>query len=299
MKILFCIPHYYDEARYPKGRFQGSSGASPRSARRQAVADTIVALHATFGPAQFGLSHRRVEAHPANQRIAATAIEVALCVVGDRHLAHELPIPPDLCVLEPCECAPMLLGFECQRLMADRLGQFDWYVFLEDDLVIDDPFFFAKLAWFRDTAGEDAVLQANRFEAGPGGPAHKLYLDWDVRAERSQPFHDRADRRELRIPHLGLDLVFRRPLNPHSGFFAVSNSQLRHWVSRPWFLDRDCRFIGPGESSATLGVLRTFRLYKPGIENAGFLELRHPGAAFRALLGGKVRVVPDRASLLE
>ena len=38
--------------------------------------------------------------------------------------------------------------------------------------------------------------------------------------------------------------------------------------------------VGPLESAATLGVMRTFRVYKPADANAAFLELEHTGSGF-------------------
>jgi hypothetical protein len=55
---------------------------------------------------------------------------------------------------------------------------------------------------------------------------------------------------------------------------------MAYWAAQPHFLDRDTGFIGPLESAATLGIMRTFRVYKPAVENASFLEIEHHGTAF-------------------
>jgi hypothetical protein len=47
------------------------------------------------------------------------------------------------------------------------------------------------------------------------------------------------------------------------------------WASKPWFADEDCSFAGPLESAASLGIIKTFRQYKPSTANAAFLELEH------------------------
>ena len=41
------------------------------------------------------------------------------------------------------------------------------------------------------------------------------------------------------------------------------------------FFDRDISFAGPLESAATLGIMKTFRIYKPANDNAGFFEILH------------------------
>jgi hypothetical protein len=46
------------------------------------------------------------------------------------------------------------------------------------------------------------------------------------------------------------------------------------------FFDRTSRFIGPLETSATLGILRTFRIYRAAPRNADFLEIQHFGDGY-------------------
>lgn len=50
---------------------------------------------------------------------------------------------------------------------------------------------------------------------------------------------------------------------------------MSHWAAQPDFMVPDSGFAGHLESSATLGIMRHFRVYQPGRENAGFLEVAH------------------------
>jgi hypothetical protein len=63
---------------------------------------------------------------------------------------------------------------------------------------------------------------------------------------------------------------------------------MRILLTLPHFLDRDTCFTGPLESAATLGLLKTFQIYKPAPAMAGFLEIQHYGQAFISLVGGEV-----------
>ncbi|MQB02316.1 MAG: hypothetical protein GEU78_19160 [Actinobacteria bacterium] len=74
---------------------------------------------------------------------------------------------------------------------------------------------------------------------------------------------------------LGRPISFRRPLNPNAGCFFLTGEQMAHWASRPYFLDRDTRFVGPIESAANFGIMRAFRLYKPAPPDATFFEVEH------------------------
>jgi hypothetical protein len=64
--------------------------------------------------------------------------------------------------------------------------------------------------------------------------------------------------------------------------------QLAKWMKDPEFGVAKTDFIGPLESAATLGVMKNFRIYKPGVENPDFLEVRHAGNAYFSLLGGRI-----------
>ncbi len=51
-----------------------------------------------------------------------------------------------------------------------------------------------------------------------------------------------------------------------------------------------CGSSARSRSAATLGVMQTFRLYKPMPHNAGFLEIEHSGRQFV----GQIRAVQQR-----
>jgi hypothetical protein len=72
-----------------------------------------------------------------------------------------------------------------------------------------------------------------------------------------------------------LPLEFRRASNPHAGCFFLDGEQMDLWRAQPHFLDRDTAFVGPLESAATLGIMKTFRVYKPARACASFLEVQH------------------------
>ena len=66
--------------------------------------------------------------------------------------------------------------------------------------------------------------------------------------------------------------------------FFLSDSQLRHWLDQPYWLDRDCSFISPLESAATLGISKAFKLLKPCFSHASWFELQHWGTSFHGLI---------------
>jgi hypothetical protein len=260
----------------------------------EAVATCLTALRATLGRSQVTLEIRTRTARPAGQALSAE-LDIVLCTSGADHLLGELGGLGAGCRHVATRADPAMLGYECHAALRDGLGRYDWYGFLEDDLVLRDPLFLAKCAWFGAEAGADAVLQPNRFELAPGRTPGKAYVDGEIRPGATAEFQDVADRPELRLAALGREWVFRRALNPHAGCFFLSAAQMQHFASRPFFLDRSARFIGPLESAATLGLMRSFRVYKPAVENVGFLEIQHFGRGFMELIGTEIALAETPA----
>jgi hypothetical protein len=50
---------------------------------------------------------------------------------------------------------------------------------------------------------------------------------------------------------------------------------MKKWSSSSTFQDGDSSFAGPLESAASLGIMKTFRIYKPSMAHAGFFEIQH------------------------
>jgi hypothetical protein len=207
-------------------------------------------------------------------------VEVVVCTTQNRHLLDQLALSDGYFNHHPTSAEPLLLGFECQAVLRDRLGDFDFFCFLEDDLILRDPWFFTKLQWFTRHVGDASLLQPNRFEVGRNQVVHKAYIDGDLARHTTAAFQDVTVRQRVTGIVMDRRIGFQRTLNPHSGCYFLNAAQMEEWTRQPHFLDRDTSFIGPLESAATLGVMRTFRVYKPPPEDASFLEIEHHDMAF-------------------
>jgi hypothetical protein len=276
-KILIVIPHYCSVG----NTLYGSTGGN--SALRKAILERVITgLHQTAGSRQAFLLW--LQAHVpgkgnghlirANDSLLCE-LDLVLCTTGDSHLVPSLTIPPFLFRHHHTGAEPMKIGFAAQRFLRDHLSQYDWFCYLEDDLLITDPYFFQKLEWFVSQYGEETTLSPHRFEISATQPVHKLYHDGSVRPDFTAAWQDVDDRRHLEGEHLGMSLRFERWPNPHSGCFFLNRSQMARWVAEPHFGDEDSSFAGPLESAASLGIIKTFRQYKPSPANAAFFELQH------------------------
>ena len=270
MRILFTIPHYFRPSR--RG-FHGSERAAAE--RVDSLTRCLSSLHQHFGEKRQGvINGPRHCLVPANEELW-NELEVVVCTTGSDHLLTELPAGLYRQHGAP-SVSPRLLGYACHKVLRDGLGRFDFFCYLEDDVLLADPLFFQKLTWFSHIADADALLQPNRFELSLQPRLHKLYVDGDlVDATLSARFQDLTEDPQITASLMGTNLVFRRPGNPHAGCFFLNAAQMARWAAAPDFLDRSSAFWGPLESAATLGIMRTFKVYKPAPEIASFLEVEH------------------------
>ena len=279
MRILAVIPHFFEPlSQAADGRAHGSVAKDP-APRVEALSSCVAAINQHFDRSQSSIDIGRKATTPVNQGFRAS-VEVVVCTSGDRHLLARLDLAPSLFVHRPTDSQPMFLGFACREVLRERLGEFDYYCYLEDDLIVRDPWFFAKLSWFNAHLGDEKLLQPNRFEVARRGVVLKAYVDGDLAPHVVSQFLEPGDHPTLRSTVMGRDLAFVRPKNPHSGCYFLNARQMASWAARPDFLDRESNFIGPLESAATLGIMRAFTIYKPALENASFLEIEHYGTGF-------------------
>jgi hypothetical protein len=266
---MFAIPHYFAQT---AGGSYGSERTAPE-ARALATRACLSSLRQNFSPAQALADGLRNRFHPANAHLSAT-ITIALCTTGDSHLAADLAG----CSFDHVRthADPRFLGFECHKVLRSGLGQYDYFVYLEDDLRLADALFFLKLAWFNGQFGDAAVLQPNRFELADEPASFKLYIDGNSHDRGLGAGLQRIDeRRRMAAPVFGQQIAFQRVGNPHSGCFFLNAAQFQRWASEPDFAVPSAAFGGPLESAATLGIMHYFRVYKPARENAAFLEIEH------------------------
>ena len=288
MRILVTIVHYWD----PKGSGRHASLRAEREPRQYALQDQLLAL-------------RRLDTRQGVLNIATKTVEdanhalrhrftIKVVTDGQHHVLDHLE-PDYRQMIEEAPTQPLdpkHLGFEAQRILAEHLDdRYDLYVYLEDDLLIHDPLFFRKIFWFQQCVGERCVLMPHRYESfwKPSNSVDRFFIDGPMfEHELKTLIPDPPPPLSTLLP--AGQVTFESPQNPHSGCFALTHAQLRHWSEQSWFLDRDCSLISPLESAATLGLVKTFTLYKPSWGFASFLELQHWGVSFRNLIGGQIRM---------
>lgn len=288
--VLVVIPHYFAAA---AAGDHGSEDASAAPARAAALRATIAGLRQHLGFRQWRAQGRSVRRPPvttahgtipaatdlhctaANLAHRAARLDIVVATTGGRHLIDCLGLPDGWAEHVEVEVPPRELGFACHDILAARAGNYDWVCYLEDDNVLADPLFLTKIAFVERHTEGAAVLMPNRFELFLGRNIEKLYVDGPGDDDFTARWQDVRVDRVLNIRFFDGGIQLERASNPHSGCFFLSRRQFRQWQQQPWFGDRDAGFVGPLESAASLGVMRTFRVYKPAVAAAGFLEIEH------------------------
>ena len=295
MRILLAIVHYWNPE---GGGAHGSLRPDPRP-RIEAFQQQLLALQ-RLGDRQAQLNMASMSADCANRQLHHQ-IDIKVITDGVHHVLDRLDSPYrglfQMVIAEPS--TPKHLGFEAQRFLASRLDHsYDLYGYFEDDLIIHDPWFFRKIDWFRSHVGDDCLLLPHRVEfAGYPSEVDRFFIDGPME-ESDLRFVIPDPAPNLASPSPGGTIYFESPKNPHSGCFVLSKSQLQDWVAKEHWLDKDESFVSPLESAATLGIAKTFRLYKPVTAMGSWLELQHWGTTFHCLIGNSV-ALPSQATVQE
>lgn len=286
MKILITIPHYYNADRKS---IHGSGKNDPRP-RIQALSMCLYNLHTLFGNSQCMIDIKDKKAISVNNNLTHE-IDIIICTANNKHLLEHLGVSKNFYrQSESTLDNPKYLGFECQKVLKENLGKYDYYCFMEDDLIINDPLFFEKIKWFNQGTESSNLLLPNRYETSSRGKVLKTYVDGDINPRATKKYQNINEFSHLHTKFLNQNVVFQRPLNPHSGCYFLTQEQIENWTNQKHFLDMDVNFISPLESSATLGIMKTFKVYKPAPQNANFLEIQHFGDQFLRLVGNEVEI---------
>ena len=208
------------------------------------------------------------------ESLGHTQLELVLNTLPGRHAAAELPAyqRSRLTVAEHDDVDPIFVGFEAHDELARRADAADWFLYVEDDIVLSDSLLLEKLEYFNSGAPPNAVLLPHRYELMDG---RKFYID--LLSKRRRPEEPLWNR--LTMLEIG-EWKFVEFENPHSGFFCLSRRQLQRWLATGRRWSGLASYVGPRESAATGALEEGFRLYKPHPANLTYLEIRHLGTKY-------------------
>jgi len=291
-EVSVWIAHYFHAG--ASDQPYGSLRASQRPRRALALARNLAALLAlqrqttelVLSPAAGGWLQATSDGWPA-PCLAEVRVEIHVCVLDDCWIQEALaPFAADIHLHRLSGVDPRQLPALTRDALVHAASHADLSIYLEDDLVLQDPLCIDKWLWFSQLTQHQAVLMPHRFEQA--NPEGKVYVDGPI---------DAAYLRELGWPEAPMlegcfmaePAVRLMPAsNPHAGLFAISALQRETLQQRP-SLPRD-GFVGPLESVATATVGQCWPIYKPSWPQRQFLQVEHGHPVFRAHLGSLPRL---------
>lgn len=218
-RVLCYVVHYYRTSDAYHGTSRAYVGRSTNSAaeqRRAVVTQVIDALRALPG-----------------------RVDVKVCGVPEAAL---VPIDIDLSAVRE----PQHFSFEAIEHMVRSRAGYDWFVCVEDDVLISSGVF-DRMRRFERDAELNEVLLPNRLEESAPGRTYCV----DLLAHPGW----RGDRREYE--GLRLDIA----TNPHSGLISLSRRQLDYAITRVDLTRRDVT-VGGYLTSALANLHEPFLLWR-------------------------------------
>lgn len=277
MRALVVLVHYFKPEANPR---HASVDGSRQANRQRAIQTVIQGWRGLFGTStKLRFADRKLELTPAAVDLDIRVLTVPGCTLVDEAFRQKWSVWETSATPEN----PRMLGFSAYHIFAKLAADYDWFIFSEDDLLVRDPLLFDKLNWFNATFGDKRILAPNRMEWNPAAARTKTYVDGDIsRTTFDQLTRNIPDADILTARPLHGEVTFQRARNPHSGFMAITKTQLAHWMAQPHWLDYDVSFVSPLESAASLGATKTFSVYKPQTPHA-FLEVEHLDDRFSSM----------------
>ena len=275
-RVLIGIPHFFDRSGVGDARHDSAHAASAEK-RAQALSTVICKLHELFAQPYLVAQHTQqncVEFTPPD----AMQLDIYVITMGENHLLEQLTCPPSLYRRGEASGNPRWLGLAVHKLIAQKRGEYAWYGYLEDDTAIEDPLFFYKLRKACDVldaeVGPDAMLQPARYETVLDASTHnlpaprRLYPDWEC----SPPYFEGPN---VTIEMLGRPWTLEPARHPHAGCFFLDQRRAELFVRSGYCGQSTELWVTPPDTSASYGIMRTFRIYKAARDSLPFLEVRH------------------------
>lgn len=286
MRVRVAIPHFFCEGVsdvYGSGRL---GNRLPRSVALARCLGGLLALDRSPNDWILNMAESHVELSPSSKSAGLSSFQVELhvFVIGDDWLKEVVGmfasrIHVHRLVLED----PRLLPLAAVRRLLDMVSPADLSMYLEDDLIVQDPRYLDKLWWFHQRTEDRFVLMPHRFEPTVKSAPQRLYVDGPIKEDGQSQQLWASDEAVVASGRFwdGYEVSFCEASNPHSGSFCISSPQLQKLRHVRWPPET---FIGPLETAATGTILGQFPVLKPSWPCREFLALEHGNPSFLRFL---------------
>ena len=273
MKVLITIPHVFA----PKeGSLYSSQTEAKRGLKQEALLKATIGnlnrhrqrhwIHASLGKNQ-PVVNRELSSPDGIE------LTIRLFTPSDATLADGLPEDPDLERWDPGVNDYSHVPLVASRHLLEHAQDYDLVGYMEDDLILNDPEFFAKILYLDHCSNGYYAFMPHRCEHIPG--KGDVILSGDPDGGRSDLFWDTGE--VLHIPWPLGERRFYRATNPHSGCYFLSRRQAEgvrdYWIKNNWITK--WTLTGPLEQAGSGMLLPVLRVMKPVTEHYRFLTVRH------------------------
>lgn len=277
-RVRVGLPHYFHQSEGETG--YGSCRRNARLPRSLALArclNAMFALERQHSDLVLNIANRCLQPTPTllrgEQLLPAVSVEVHVFTDGTHQLQDVLDLFAGRIEVHHLALEnPRHLPLACRDNLINAEPGADLTIYTEDDLVINDPFFFDKQLWFLNQTNSQAVLMPHRYELIPGARGRRLLPDGPLKPELISRFYQSQQNVASGRFLDGQNVSFDRTTNPHSGMFCISTAQAA--LLREKDLPR-AGFVSPLETAATLTVLQHFAVLKTNLAQRQFLWVEH------------------------
>jgi len=290
-RVSVVVPHFYKESTAKTG--YGSTRTGTRLPRQLALArclSGVLALNRQPQDLIFNHAQAELELAPplddCTTGLKGVQIDLHLFVNGDNYLQEVVEQFSERLTLHSLALEdPRFLPLAASKWLVSQTDQVaDLSLYLEDDLVVQDPRYIDKQIWFTESTQHQFVLMPHRLEFCVYEAPMRLYVDGPVkRIAQKQSVWSHHEKEVARGRFWdGRSVGFATASNPHSGSFCLSKVQRQKLVEGQL---QPTEFVGPLETAATGTVLNHFPVMKPVWCQRDFLCLEHGHPSFLGHLG--------------
>lgn len=221
MRVLLAIPHVFAPR---ENSLYSSQTEAKRSIKQRALTQATLGNLERHDPRHF-IHASLGKGGPIVTRPLLTSMGVDLSIQlftpESASLAAALPDHSQLHHLDPAVTDWTQVPLVASRRLLEQAADYDAVGYLEDDLLIEDPEFFYKIAWLDQRTDGGYAFLPHRCESIPG--EGDVILSGDPDGGRPDLFWDTGEQLRVAWP-LG-ERYFYRATNPHSGCYFLTRRQ--------------------------------------------------------------------------
>lgn len=270
-RILVALPHFFKPSKNPT---HGYNDGKQRDNRLATIRRSILNWRSVVASpsADLVMKDKLFELREPRYHVDFVYVTDGVNSIVDATFARENGIEIEGVDLPD----PRYLGYEAHRVLHDRKDRYDYFVYSEDDLLVEDVDLIRKITFFSNENGPLKVLFPNRYEINVNGPAYKTYIDGQITDATLARIRAFTQAEDAIVSHVYGDRIeFFKARNPHSGFFLLNREQLDILAASTTFLDKDASFVSPLESASSLAIAKVFTVYKSERNSLDYCTIRH------------------------